>query len=244
MISRRVPWFRAFMLGAVAAITLGGIVIAVTSYAQERRRGPHHWAEKRLKALKPYLKENAVAGELGVLKGDFSQEILQSLKPAKLHLVDPWYLQGLEWFWEKGDRSTIHALTGILKDFKEELTRGQVVLNIGYDQDVLAGLPDEYFDWVYLDTTHEYAQTRTELQLLQRKVKATGVIAGDDWRPNPAHPHHGVYKALQELIAEGQYEILYADSVDLQWAIHRKTRAAAASACTHTVCAAPVLAGL
>ena len=228
MIPRRPPCFRALVLGAVAAITLGGIAFAVRSFAQEGRRGPRHWAEKRLRALKPYLTEHAVAAELGVLKGDFSEQILQSLKPTRLHLVDPWYLQGLEWSWEKGDRSTIHALTGILKDFDKELTSGQVVLDIGYDQDVLAALPDAYLDWAYLDTTHEYAQTRTELQLLQRKVKASGVIAGDDWRPDPAHPHHGVYKAVQELVAEGGYEILYADSGNLQWAIHRKGRPASA----------------
>jgi len=223
MISRRVPWFRAFLLGAFTAVAIGGIVFAVRSYAQEGRRSPRRWAEKRLRALKPYLMENAIAGELGVLKGDFSQQILQSLKPARLHLVDPWYLQGPEWSWENGDRSTIHALTGILKDFEQELTSGQVVLNIGFDQNVLAALPDSYFDWAYLDTTHEYAQTKTELQLLQRKVKASGVIAGDDWRPDPNHPHHGVYKAVQELLAGGAYEILYADSEDLQWAIRQKS---------------------
>ena len=226
MIPRKPPWLRALLVTAVAAITMGGLVFAVRSFDQEGRRNPRRWAEKRLRVLKPYLMENAVAGELGVLKGDFSQQIIQSLKPARLHLVDPWYLQGPEWPWESGDRSTIHALTGILKDFEKELTSGQVVLNIGYDQDVLAALPDAYFDWAYLDTTHAYAQTRTELRLLQRKVKSSGVIAGDDWRPNPMHPHHGVYKAVQELVADGQYEILYADSEDLQWAIHRKSRAA------------------
>ena len=226
MIPRRAPRFRALILGAVVAITVAGIAFAIRSFAQEARRGPRRYAEKRLRVLQPYLMENAVVAELGVLKGDFSEQILRSLKPAKLHLVDPWYLQGLEWPWEKGDRSTIHALTGILKDFEKELASGQVVLNIGYDQDVLAALPDAYFDWAYLDTTHEYAQTRTELQLLQRKVKASGVIAGDDWRPDPAHPHHGVYKAVQELIAAGQYEILYADSENLQWAIRQKRRSA------------------
>jgi hypothetical protein len=226
MIPGRVRWFSALILTVVATIAIAGIVFAVRSFAQEGRRSPRRWAEKRLRVLKPYLMENAVAGELGVLKGDFSQQIIQSLKPARLHLVDPWYLQGPEWQWESGDRSTTHALMGILKDFEKELTSGQVVLNIGYDQDVLAALPDAYFDWAYLDTTHEYAQTRTELQLLQRKVKASGVIAGDDWRPNPMHPHHGVYKAVQEVVADGQYEILYADSENLQWAIHRKSRSA------------------
>ena len=69
-----------------------------------------------------------------------------------------------------------------------------------------------------------YEQTKLELQLLQKKVKPSGVIAGDDWQPDPAHPHHGVYKAVQEVIAEGKYRILYADTYNLQWAIGRRDR--------------------
>ena len=222
MTPRRLQLLRRLLLGALVVIALGGTTFALRTFAQGERRNARRWAEKRMRFLKPYLIENAVVGEFGVLKGDFSREIVRTMKPVKLHLVDPWYLQGPEWQWENGDRSTIHALSGILEEFAEPLSSGQVVLNIGFDQDVLAGLPDGYFDWTYLDTTHEYAQTKLELQLLQRKVKASGVIAGDDWRPDPTHPHHGVYKAVQELIAGGQYEILYADSENLQWAIRRK----------------------
>ena len=181
------------------------------------------WAETRMRALKPYLSENAVAAELGVQKGAFSHEIVRSLKPVRLHLVDPWYLLGPVWSsLGAGDRSTFHALMGILKSFDKELTSGQVVLNIAYDQDFLTTVPDGYFDWVYLDTTHEYEQTKKELQLLQSKVKASGTIAGDDWRPDPTHPHHGVYKAVQELLAKGEYEILYASVADSQWVIRRR----------------------
>jgi len=224
MIPRKSSRFAPFLLGMVAAAATGSIVVAAGHLAQAERPSPRQWAEKRLGALKPYLIQNAVAAELGVLKGEFSGLIVQLLRPARLHLIDPWYLQGAEWSWEKGDRSTIHALNGILKRFEKELISGQVVLNVGYDQDVLATFPDGYLDWAYLDTTHEYEQTRTELQLLQRKVKASGVIAGDDWRPDPTHPHHGVFRAVRELVAEGKYEILYADAKDLQWAIRRTAR--------------------
>jgi hypothetical protein len=224
MIPRKLSRLAAFLLGVAAAITVVAIAAGAWKYHQDWRPGTIKWAENRLRVLKPYLMENAVAAELGVLKGDFTRPIVQSLKPAKLHLVDPWYLLGPEWSWEHGDRSTTHALRAILKNFEKELVSGQVVLNIAYDQEFLVTLPDGYFDWIYLDTTHEYQQTKIELQLLQKKVKASGVIAGDDWRPDPTHQHHGVYKAVQELIAEGQYEILYANPTDLQWAIRRKIR--------------------
>jgi Methyltransferase domain len=204
-----------------SAVMLGGVVVGAMNVPTYHQRNGTRWAKVRFDAVKPFLRAHAVAAELGVLKGDFSRLIVRELQPERLHLVDPWYLQGTEWSWEGGDRSTVHALSGVLQIFEQELARGQVVLNISYDQDFLTTLPDGYFDWVYLDTTHEYAQTKLELQLLQRKVKPSGVIVGDDWQPDPTHPHHGVYKAVQELIAAGDYRILYADTYNLQWVIGR-----------------------
>jgi hypothetical protein len=239
---------RTFVLGIVAACAAVGIFAVVRWRSSREQRNPlgvpsldrtwnvarwgssreqrnaNLWAQKRLGVIKPFLRQHAVAAELGVLKGVFSRWLVDELKPTKLHLVDPWYLQGPEWSWETGDRSTVHALATILSDFQPELTRGQVVLDIAYDQDYLATVPDASFDWVYLDTTHTYEQTKLELGLLQKKVKPSGVIAGDDWQPNPAHRDHGVYKAVQELIAGGRYEILYASDRDLQWAIGRVDR--------------------
>ena len=84
--------------------------------------------EGSVRALKPLLCSHAVAAELGVLKGDFSRLIVRELQPERLHLVDPWYLQGTEWAWEKEDRSTTHALSGVLQAFEGELASGQVVL--------------------------------------------------------------------------------------------------------------------
>jgi hypothetical protein len=215
---------RAFFLGVAAAAVAGGVIAAVRKIPAYEQRNATRWAKVRFEALRPFLRPHAVAAELGVLKGDFSRLIVHELQPQRLHLVDPWYLVGTEWDWEHGDRSTVHALNGVLQAFERELANGQVVLDIAFDQDFLPTLPDAYFDWIYLDTTHAYDQTKLELQLLQRKVKPSGVIAGDDWQPDPAHPHHGVYKAVQEVVAEGKYQILYADTQNLQWAIARTDR--------------------
>jgi hypothetical protein len=56
---------------------------------------------------------------------------------------------------------------------------------------------------------------------LKNKVKGDGVIFGDDWRPDPSHRHHGVYKAVNEFIEENGYELIYASEENLQWFIKR-----------------------
>jgi hypothetical protein len=50
-------------------------------------------------------------------------------------------------------------------------------------------------------------------------VKPGGVIAGDDWIDDPAHPHHGVSQAVNEFADIGGGELVYANGEDLQWAI-------------------------
>ena len=36
------------------------------------------------------LPQNSIGAEIGVHKGDFSEEILRDVRPNELHLIDPW----------------------------------------------------------------------------------------------------------------------------------------------------------
>lgn len=178
----------------------------------------------RITALERHVPVGGVGAEIGVHKGDFTERLLTHLQPTRLHLLDPWYLIGPEWNWGPADRSTINALCGILTRYSNELVSGQVVLDIGWDLDVLGTFPDATFDWVYLDTTHKFHHTRDELRVLALKVKPGGMITGDDWYVDPSHLHHGVCRAVREFLEQEPYELLYASEDDHQWLI-RRTRA-------------------
>lgn len=173
----------------------------------------------------PFVREvlgpGGVGAEIGVQRGDFTAVLLEHAAPRRLHLFDLWYELGPEWHWGEGNRSTAAALAGVIERFERELGEGRVRLNIGDDLVQLETFPDGYFDWVYLDSSHLYGHTRSELELLTRKVGPDGVIAGDDWLPDPEHPHHGVYRAVNELVAGGSHRLVYADEADLQWALRR-----------------------
>lgn len=177
--------------------------------------------QMRGQILQRLVPSNSVGAEIGVHKGRFIRAILDMIKPTKLHLIDPWYLFGKEWQWAQGNRSTMEALIGILRAYEEELINSSVVLHIGYDLDILPTFPDQYFDWVYLDTSHQYEQTKRELELLKLKTKADGIIAGDDWHTDPDNMHHGVCQAVREFVENEPYEIVYADESNKQWAIRR-----------------------
>lgn len=180
--------------------------------------------QMRGRILQQLVKRHGIGAEIGVHKGHFTQTILQLTEPSQLHLIDPWYLFGQEWPWAKGNRSTTTALIGILQAFEAELVERRVILHIGHDLDILPGFPNDYFDWVYLDTSHQYEQTRRELAMLKLKVKGDGMITGDDWYTDPSHLHHGVCRAVCEFVAQEPYEVIYANEQDKQWAIRKTGR--------------------
>lgn len=167
------------------------------------------------------IPRGGVGAELGVHKGYFTELLLEVTQPRRLHLVDPWYLLCGEWVWAGGNRSTTDAVRNIIKRYAKQLVAGTCVLNISDDLEFLRNLPDGYFDWVYVDTSHEYEHTQKELQVLKDKVKSDGVIAGDDWQTDPAHRHHGVCRAIREFLASEPYELIYGSDADKQWAIRR-----------------------
>ena len=192
---------------------------------KEKFRALHsYYTEKKFNGIRGkimvnILPKNGVGAELGVFRGEFSPYLFKYTKAIKLHLIDPWYFLTAKWTWAVGNKSTVKALRKILKKWRKEIEEQKIFIHIGDDREVLQTFPDCYFDWVYLDSSHQYKHTVEELRILKDKVKAKGVIAGDDWRPDPLHRHHGVYKAVTEFINQYGYSILYSDERNRQWAI-------------------------
>jgi len=161
--------------------------------------------------------KGGICAEIGVFRGDFSVHILGHLKPKKLHLIDVWRLAGPRW----GGIPTDEIYRMVQNKYKSEIENNIVEMNEVKDQEFLKTLNDNYFDWVYIDSSHQYEHTKLELNILKDKVKPAGVIAGHDWRDNPNHKHYGVHKAVEEFCSESGYEIIFLDN-HLQWAIKRK----------------------
>ena len=146
------------------------------------------------------LPKNGVVAEIGVAFGDFSELILRNCTPAKLHLIDAW----------ESDRYS-SGLGKVEERFDSELKSGIIKIHQGLSTEVLPELPDNHFDWVYIDTDHSYETTAKELSLCAGKIKEEGIIAGHDftqgnwittWR-------YGVREAVYEFCVKENFEILY-----------------------------------
>jgi len=181
---------------------------AYERYKNARRRG----------VLTSLIPSGGVGAELGVHKGHLTPGLIKWLEPDTLYVVDPWYLLGSTWEWAAGDKSTVNALARTLRRIRPAIETGQARVVVDDDLLFLAGLADGALDWVYLDSSHAYDHTTKELELLVQKVKQNGVIAGDDWQPDPSNRHHGVCKAVREFEASGRLEVFYANAANHQWA--------------------------
>ena len=144
---------------------------------------------------------NAVCAEIGVNEGEFSQKIFALCQPEKLHLIDSW----AEVRYHDGLRKGVQSI------FENEIKTGRVVLNHGYSTEVVPGFADNYFDWVYLDTGHDYTLTIRELDLLKNKIKPGGIIAGHDYIQGNwvGSIRYGVMEAVHEFCLKEDWEIIY-----------------------------------
>jgi hypothetical protein len=63
--------------------------------------------------------------------------------------------------------------------------------------------PDGYFDLIYIDAVHTYACVKQDIHLWLPKVKAGGILCGDDYTSN----FPGVIRAVKELFPDGKHSV-------------------------------------
>ena len=126
---------------------------------------------------------HSIGCELGVFKGDFSKVLLDSGKFDQLYLVDPFSGQI-----QSGDKNgnNVESLDGeglfssVSKRFEY---RKNVFIARQRSHEFLSVFKDDFFDFIYIDTTHQYDQTVLELELAYKKIKNNGIVAGHDYHP-------------------------------------------------------------
>lgn len=151
--------------------------------------------------LLDHLPKDGIVAELGVDKGEFSEKILSINEPKKLHLIDVWATER----YHQGKRIEVE------NKFRKQIDNGKVEINIGYSTKIVNQFPEEYFDWIYIDTDHSYEVTRLELELWCSKIKPGGFICGHDYILGNWNGliRYGVIEAVHEFCFEKNWEILY-----------------------------------
>lgn len=161
-----------------------------------------------------YLSPGSVGAEVGVHLGDFSALMLELVRPRKLHLIDPWLFRREPQYDEawyggmaagQGEMDLRHQ--SVCARFAGQIADGRVVVHRGESEDVLGKLPDGSLDWIYIDGDHLYHKVQADLSLSFRKVRAGGLVIGDDYGAE-GWWENGVSKAVDEAIHGNPAELV------------------------------------
>lgn len=132
-----------------------------------------------------FVPKHGATAELGVKRGFNARRMFKMLKPAAMHLVDPWakdiggdgatpaeqaereefdgyYQQTLEWS-------------------RSEEAEGKVSVYRDYAVPAARHFQDKYFDFIYVDTADTYDGLYGDLCAYEPKMKDDGIIACDDF---------------------------------------------------------------
>ena len=141
------------------------------------------------------VSDNAICAEIGVMGGHFSEEVLGITNPSEFYLIESN---------TKGDELCDNLRT----KFSENKN---VIVKEGYSWDVLKTFDDNYFDWVFIDSDHEYDTTTLELKICKDKVKDNGYIVCHDYsnKGRQTVADYGVIQSVNEFCPMYGYEVVY-----------------------------------
>jgi hypothetical protein len=141
----------------------------------------------------PLMPKGGVCAEVGTQTGGFAKHIFSVLQPQLLHIFD------LEYSLFDHDH------------FRPSVQQGRVQLHQGDSSTLLGALPDQSFDFIYIDGDHSYEGVTRDLVQAARKIKDDGWIVCNDYTVySPLEKcKYGVYRAVNELCLRDNYEILY-----------------------------------
>lgn len=173
--------------------------------------------ELRENVLK-YLQKGSIGCEIGVYRGHFSEKICSYIMPKKLYLIDPWRKLGKTFNDHeniklgKGPYTNYDQLTtkDALDETKYRVEKFKNSTDIVFIEDFFPSCVDsikDTLDWVYLDSSHEYNRTLSELYALDKILPKHGILIGDDFVSDPSHGNHQVTLAVNEFIKNTDWYI-------------------------------------
>lgn len=139
-----------------------------------------------------------IAAEIGVFKGDFSATLLTS-NIHKLYSIDAWDVcYSSRERWQQNNLNAVYKIAN--KKLLAFKNRSEIIRT---SSDIAATLfPNCFFDFVYIDASHDYQSIKNDIMLWWPKIKANGILSGHDYCERDKEKHlWGVIQAVNEHVA-------------------------------------------
>jgi hypothetical protein len=160
-------------------------------------------------ALKERLPANPTVCEVGVALGDFSEFLLNTLRPKDFIGMDLFGLHELGELWGRPTREIFHGKTHA-EFFQNRFSSQSVRVMEGDSVAALASLPDQSLDLIYIDGDHSYEGVKADTDQAIRKVKPDGLLIFNDYimYDHLQNGAYGVVQAVNELVDETDWRII------------------------------------
>ncbi len=151
-----------------------------------------------------------VMAEIGVWNGAFARQILERCpRISRYFMIDPWATLP-DWNKplnvEQARFDSVYAEAMAATDFARER---RTVLR-GRTKDVASMIPDGALDFAYVDGDHTLRGVTIDLQRMLPKVRADGLLGGDDFSQSPWQ-----HDARFEPTLVFPYTVFFAEAMDL-----------------------------
>ena len=147
------------------------------------------FSKSRINLIQKYLSvKNPVILEIGIHKGDFSEELLRKFNPKKLLLVDPWIAYNDLIYQKSWYGNTLHSNQNIQdqyfldvnKRFEKDILENKIELHRKTSDEFFLG-NKSIFDLIYIDGNHLFEFVKKDVENSLKFINNDGLIVLDDY---------------------------------------------------------------
>jgi hypothetical protein len=188
---------------------------ASTSWAvplsQQHVSGAKLYANREELVSALHLPPGGIIAEVGVAFGDFSEILIEKLKPSVFVAFDIFDLHKYDVVW--GTRPLKEIFNGLthLEFFKKKLAHKtlQVITEQGLSWECLEKYPDHLFDVIYIDAGHDYESVKRDTEVAKRKIKPDGILIFNDYTmfDFTNNVRYGVVQVVNELVVNENWRV-------------------------------------
>lgn len=160
------------------------------------------------------MPKHGIVSELGVALGYSSEQIIKILQPKTFYSIDTFDLEKVPNIWGSDTKILFNGGTHeqyYFNKFSREISRGVVQMKKGLSWNVLAKFENSYFDFIYIDASHDYDSVKKDAFFAARKIKNEGYIMFNDYImfDHIAQYPYGVIPVVNEMCVYEDFELIY-----------------------------------
>jgi len=157
------------------------------------------------------IAHGGVVAEVGVAHGDFSEYLLQTLRPERFVAIDLFDMHKYPVIWSIPSEVMFKGMTQL--DFYRQRFCNygrRIEIKEGLSHEMLSTYPDETFDMIYIDAGHDYESVKLDGEVAKRKIKLDGTIIFNDYVLYDPFTDgaYGVVQAVNEIVVGGGWHVV------------------------------------